>query len=1013
MTRPASPVIAVLLSCLAPIGAQVTTATLYTMITDATGAAIPGATVDLRNAATGAVRQQTCDNLGECSFQFLQPGTYSGSISVAGFKTLEISGLTVEASQNLRRAFVLSVGDVVEKVRVSAEAPIVNAVSPEQLESLGGSTLRELPVARRRASELFQLGTSISRTPGTTNNSGSFRLNGLGAGATSITMDGIPASAHPGSPQGGFRGGFNYIEVASMEAIEEVSISKGVFSAEFGRAMSGNINVITKSGTNQVHGSLFHLFNAAQLNAKPYFLAAKPASTFNQFGGSLGGPVIRNKLFLFGVYEGYRDRRSTTINANVPTPRLRDAMVARFPEYKLLLDEFYLPNRPFAATAATGPYIGPGIIRASTNHFVIKPDAWLSSRHRLSSTWTRDRPDLYTPNGPGRNISRTFQGTLDRFNVTYFTFGAAWSAETRFGWNNVDNTRRDNFFDAQDPGKAETILGGRRVPAVSALGFSVGGENNFIGNAPSWNLEQKLTRQIGKHSLKWGGILSRRAFGISTVGNPLFTYNTEQELIDNAPVAAQFTFGYQPWVGHQLDFGFFLQDDWRISRKLVLNLGARYDFFDNMTAEGLNGGPPHFINASFTNFAAFTLGPFRPFDNAYNRDPFSFGPRLGFAYNPDGAAKTVIRGGAGFMHSPVNTSIFEQTANNSADQPFRIDLSRAEVQRIGIRFPFYNEDALPLIRAGTAAPAYQLVDPAIHTPYAINFTLGVEHALTNTLMLETAFVGTRGVKFILPRIYNQADAVTGIRPNPALGQSRYWDNSDSSIFLSWQTSLRKRYSRNLSGSFHYAWGKTMAYLYGDLTYAVPTFIQDFFDVRSNRGRPPQDIQHAVTGNFVYDMPAFAGSHWLVRHAIGGWQGSGIVRAQTGAPLTITQASGRVFGRPDLIDFDNAVKPNGLQYLNPAAFARVPVSSLTGQQIRAGSTGNGALVSPGLWNIDFSLGKNFRISDRMRFQFRADMLNSFNHPNLNSLETNIVNARFGQLTGATDPRSIQFHLRLEF
>ena len=176
-----------------------------------------------------------------------------------------------------------------------------------------------------------------------------------------MTMDGIPASAHPGSPQGGFRGGFNYIEIASMEAIETVDIAKSVFSAEYGRAMSGNINVVTKTGTNQWHGSLFHLFNAEELNGRPVFLAVRPPTTFNQFGGSLGGPIIKNRVFIFGVYEGYRDRRATTINGAVPTPRLRDAMTANFPDYKLVLDNFFLPNQPYAPGAATGAYIGPGL----------------------------------------------------------------------------------------------------------------------------------------------------------------------------------------------------------------------------------------------------------------------------------------------------------------------------------------------------------------------------------------------------------------------------------------------------------------------------------------------------------------------------------------------------------------------------------------------------------------------------------------------------------------------------
>ena len=993
--------------------AQVTTGTLYTITTDPSGAAIGGVSVSLQNTATSAVIRQSCDDLGECTFTFLPPGSYTASIGATGFKTLEVSGLQVEAAQNIRRKFTLSLGEVIEKVSVSGAAPIVNAVSTEQLESLNSATLTELPVARRRASELFQIDTSVSRTPGTSNTSGSFRVNGLGAGATSMTMDGIPASAHPGSPQGGFRGGFNYIEIASMEAIETVDIAKGVFSAEYGRSMSGNINVVTKTGTNQWHGSLFHLFNADELNARPVFLARRPPTTFNQFGGSFGGPIVKNRIFIFGVYEGYRDRRSTTINGSVPTPRLRDAMLAAFPSYKLLLDNFFLPNQPFAAGAATGAYVGPGPIRANTEHFVVKPDVWLTSRNRLTATWVSDRPDLYQQNGPAQDAARAFTGSLDRVNITYTTFRPAWSAETRYGWNRVDNTRLDRFFDVADPNKQESKLGNRRVPGISALGFGIQGENNFIGNAPQWNVEQKVTWQIGRHSLKAGGILSRRRFGEGDVGNPVLTYNTEQDLISNIPVNAQFNFGFDRWVGRQIDFGLFLQDDWRISRKLVLNLGLRYDYFDHMVAEGLNGGPPHFAIASFSDFARFALSPFRPFDNPYDRDPFSMGPRFGFAYNPDGNGKTVVRGGLGFMHAPVNTSIFEQSANNALDQPFRIDLSRTEVVRLGLKFPVYNEDVLPLVGAGSAAPAYQLVDPHIHTPYAINYTLGIEHALSSSLMFETAFVGTRGVKFVLPRIYNQPDAVTGVRPNPALGQSRYWDNSDSSIFSSWQTSVRQRYSRHLSGAFHYTWGKTLAYMYGDITYAIPTFIQDFFDVKSNRGRPPADVQHTVVADFIYDLPWFAGARPLLKGALAGWQASGVFRAQTGFPLSATEASARAFGRPDLIDPAHAVIDTGLQYLNRAAFQAVPVSPVSGQQIRAGNEGNGFLTSPGLWNLDFSLGKNFRITERVQFQFRADMLNGLNHANLNVVETNLNNSRFGQRTGSTDQRSVQFHTRLTF
>jgi hypothetical protein len=176
-----------------------------------------------------------------------------------------------------------------------------------------------------------------------------------------------------------------------------------------------------------------------------HFFCRRPPATFNQFGGSLGGPIIKNRVFMFGVYEGYRERRSTTINGAVPTPRLRDAMTASFPDYKLVLDNFLLPNQPYAPGAATGAYIGAGSIRANTEHFVIKPDVWLSSSNRLTATWVRDRPDLYQQNGPAQNAARQFTGVLDRVNITYTTFRPSWSAETRYGWNRVDNTRSTPF----------------------------------------------------------------------------------------------------------------------------------------------------------------------------------------------------------------------------------------------------------------------------------------------------------------------------------------------------------------------------------------------------------------------------------------------------------------------------------------------------------------------------------------------------------------------------------------
>ena len=230
-------------------------------------------------------------------------GVYTIDINANGFSAQKAIGLKLDAAQNVSRTFALQVGDLVETVDVVAQTPLVNTVSAEQLETLKSSQIEEMPLATSRASDMFVIRTAIQRSAATNNQNtaGSFRMNGLGSRAMNLTMDGIPASGHPATPQAGLRGGFNYIEVVSLEAIDEIHVAKGAFSAEYAHAMSGNINVVTKSGTNNWHGSLFSLFNSEELNAREYFLGSKPASTFNQYGGSLGGTDPEEQAVYLGI----------------------------------------------------------------------------------------------------------------------------------------------------------------------------------------------------------------------------------------------------------------------------------------------------------------------------------------------------------------------------------------------------------------------------------------------------------------------------------------------------------------------------------------------------------------------------------------------------------------------------------------------------------------------------------------------------------------------------------------
>ena len=277
---------------------QVTTATFYGIVTDPTGAVIPDATVTLTNVGTAATQSQTADATGEFAFTFVRVGTYTVRIQADGFKAFEGQRMELGAAQNIRQTFNLEIGDVTETIEVSSAAPLVNTVSAEQRENITTTQIAELPLSRRNIAGVVTLGTGVVR------NSGDVYLNGSGRGGTQVSVDGTDATSNPERPSINMFGNFNYVSTVSIDSVQEVQLVKGIIPAEYTRAMGGNLNLITKSGTNEVHGSLFENFRAEELNARNQFLSEKPGVTFNQFGGSIGGPIIKDRVFGFGVYEG-------------------------------------------------------------------------------------------------------------------------------------------------------------------------------------------------------------------------------------------------------------------------------------------------------------------------------------------------------------------------------------------------------------------------------------------------------------------------------------------------------------------------------------------------------------------------------------------------------------------------------------------------------------------------------------------------------------------------------------
>ena len=1001
--------------------AQVTTATFYGIVNDSTGAVIPGASVNLKNEDTAAAYHKTTDAAGEFGFDFLPVGTYTLRIEAQGFKALETSGIVLTAGQQTRQNYQLQIGAVSETLKVEGTAPLLNTVSAEQQQSIDSSTARELPLARRDFSGLLKVGTGVST------GNGQLRMNGVGEAGTNYSVDGTSAGGNTEGRNYSTYGNSGYIQVMSLEGIAEVQTVKGVAPAEYGDALGGQVNLITKSGTNQFHGSLFENFQAENLNARNQLLATKAPLTFNQFGGSAGGAIRKDKIFLFGDYEGYQERSSPVVQGTVPTQAVRTQILAAQPSFSLVLAPVPLPNQPLAAGATTGVFLSAKSAQKSDEHVDLKGDVMLTSVSRLSLTYTRGQPFYLTPtiflNGAN---DRTFNNAAERGSASYTTGGATWTSETRFGYSISDFARTDAFFNQKNPANStEQFAFGERLPYVStSLGWGTPSSEFYAINGPTWSISSKISKQIGKHSLKFGGDFTRVCCSRTDPQNPEFHFNTLAQILSDTPTTVTANFGNGLYTTSLSHFGFFVQDEYRIRQNLVLDFGIRNDSYSNLVvhALGAQGAGTGFYNPNGLLDDQFHVGPLRPQNSPYEPDRMNIGPRFGFSYSPGSKNKTVVRGGFGILFSSQVPGAMWQSVQSGQDVPFRTAFTQQDVLNFGLNYPLYTDDLRKIVQTKQAATGvlsvFSVFNPHLQNPYTMQFSLGFQREISPNLVLESGYVGTRGVKFLAQRPMDLPDRITGLKPNPLLSATYYVDNSQQSDYNSWQTTLTKRYSRNLSGAVHYTWGKSLApqggdngaYYQGD----AATSNQNFFNYRADRGPAAGDVTHYVSTQWRYELPRLNDRKYL-RPVLGGWQISTIFSAQTGSAYSVTESSALPASRADFIG-GQVILPDYRtthQYLNTAAFARVPIIPASGATARPGNVGNGALRGPGSWNMDVSLAKNFKITERAQFQIRTDSFNALNHTNLTGLVTEITNARFGQLTSTGGARTIQLNGRISW
>jgi hypothetical protein len=1013
----------------ASIHAQVTTATVYGVVRDSSAAAVPGALVSVVHQGTGLTREIVTDGTGEFALTLLPSGRYTLKIELAGFKTYTNEGLELGAGQTVRQTFTIEIGQLSEVITVSERAPLIETASSAQKESLMSAEVRGLPLARRNITALLTLSTGVTEAATGIAGGGNIRLNGVAEGGTAVTVDGTDATANLETRGINSYGAQNQISVMSIEAIAEVQVVKGILPAEYGGAVGGQVNMLTRSGTNVFHGSLFENWQNDSLLARDPFLPAtqaKPEVRFNQFGGSLGGAIVRNRAFFFVALESYRETFGVTVNGTVPTQQLRDRILAALPmpETVMVLDVIPLPNEPINADIGRVRVAKP---RTRSDDTVLAKSDVVVSGGNLSVTFSRMRPETVNPSiYINHGNSQRFLNEQDRVATQYVLARGKWASETRFGWNRSQLNRLNDFWLAVDPrasGSLDLTDPARRIPQFTiAGGFATPTAEILAMRGRSYSVEQKLSRIVSSHNLKMGFRWAREAGSKTNPQNPNFSFQTVNDLLANVPNSMNLQTGQPPHDAHMDNMGLFLQDDWRVNNRLVLNLGVRFDFYPTFQVEATSSRPAEIVNLeSPTDIRRMDFGAPRDPDKIYNPDWFNVGPRAGFAWTPDEKGDTVIRGGSGVLFSPLMLALIQ---NNVADPLIgaAVQYNRTDLTARGLRWGNYADeiqDAVRRDRAGRKA-IFSLIDPNLRAPYTIQSMINIQRSLGGAWMAEAGYLRTDGRNFPLSRpLVTAFDRQTGARPNPALGalSGVYVTSEQTMVYNALQASVRRRFADDFGVGFHYTHSRGYAEQGGSLAsnFVNSDFFvtQDFFDPFFDRNPLSQEARNRIAVDALYQIPSFT-SGWL-SHVVGGWQLSGILQARTGVPLRVTQPSGISNSRPDLIG-DSPVLDNyrdTLLYLDRSQFALVPTSPITNATLRPGTANPGLIRGPGNWTLNASLVKGFRLRNDARLDLRIDTFNALNHVNYNNPNTNITSPDFGKILGAASARTAQLGARFSF
>jgi hypothetical protein len=1046
---PASLVLLSLLLYSCALRAQTTNGSITGRVTDPSKATIAEAKVAAVNLGTNFRYESTTNAAGEYTLANLPPGTYRMEVEKSGFKKLVRPEVKLHVQDALAIDFEMAVGSVSETVTVEAGAPLVNTTSGTVSTVVDQTFVENIPLNGRSFQTLIMLTPGVVVTQTAYDDQGQFSVNGQRADANYFTVDGVSANfgvtgyqplvqaAGGALPALSASGGTN--SLVSVDAMQEFRVQTSSFAPEFGRTPGGQISIVTRSGSNQFHGTAFEYFRNSVLDANDWFSNAnhlpKPEERQNDFGGVFGGPILKDKTFFFFSYEGLRLRQPATQETAVPDTASRQQAPTSMQPY---LNAYPVPNGPELGGGIAqfnGSYSNPSSLDAGS----IRIDHAINSKLSLFGRYNNS-PSSTTVRGLDGSLSST--RPLDT-SVQTLTIGL-----THLISPTASNEVRANYSNHRAKGRYGLDSFGGAVPVPNSVLFPSGYSSSnanfevYIVGVGGWLTGKSATdeqRQVNLvDNLSWSKGAHQFKFGMdyrwqSPFTNP-FAYAQFAEFTGvtggsgaalSGASAYSSVFASETVALVSQNYSFYGQDTWNIAPRLTMTYGLRWDI--NTALKGKNLANQPYTVTGLNDPATMALAPHGTplYDTAYG----NVAPRVGVAYQlgggPDWGA--VLRGGFGIFYDLGYGSL----GGAATYWPFQasnvISPSTCSSGVTGVCFPLTSQEAAPPAFS-TNPPVSNLIvaDRNLKLPRTYQWNVALEQSLGSSQSVSLTYIGAIGRRLL--RVTNL------VNPNPDFQFVTINDNSATSDYHALQVKFQRTLSRGLQALASYAFSHSIDIASTDAFANYLNAPSSFYDPHVDRGNSDFDIRHSFTAGVTYTLPT---PQWnrFARVTLGGWSADAFVLARSASPVNIVGtldfvANTVLYPRPNVVpgkpfEFFGSQYPGG-KIFNVAAFTPAP----NGTQ---GNLGRNVLRGFGATQADVAFQRQFQFTERLNLRFRAEFFNIFNHPNFGPPDGNLPDALFGHakqtlasslgsggalggfnpLYQIGGPRSVQLALKLAF